>query len=78
LVKCFDPAAEKKPRAIKLTKTEGLVAALDAAEERISELDLASLSEQENKDVIKAVDSLRQTINAFFGQVGPKQSRGSA
>ena len=45
------------------------MAALAATEDRIAELNLETLSEPEKSSVTKAVDSLRQTINAFFGQV---------
>ena len=62
-------AAAKKTQKVPRTKAEGFVAALAATEDRIAELNLETLSEPEKSSVTKAVDSLRQTINAFFGQV---------
>ena len=62
-------AAEKKPR-VKRTKAEGFVAALGTMEDKIADLNLETLPAEEKSSVIAAVNSLRQTINAFFGQVG--------
>ena len=46
------------------------MAILATTEDKIADLDLETLSTQEKNSVIRAIDSLRQTINAFFGQVG--------
>ena len=62
-------AAKKKTQRVKRTKAEGFAAALATTEDKIAELNLEALMAEEKSIVIKAVDSLRQTINAFFGQV---------
>ena len=61
-------AAEKKTRALR-TKAEVLTATLAAAEDKIAGLNLETLSAEGKSSVITAVDSLRQTINAFFDRV---------
>ena len=61
-------AAEKKPR-IRRTLAEGFVAALGTTEDKIAALDMATISAPEKSSVIAAVESLRQTIFAFFDQV---------
>ena len=63
-------AVVKKTNVVKRSKTEGFVAALAKMEDRIAKLDLETLPAEEKSDVIAAVSSLRQTINAFFSQVG--------
>jgi len=61
---------EKNVRPVRKTKVEGMVAALGTAESKIAGLDMATLSAEEQRSIIAAVDLLRQTINAFFSQVG--------
>jgi ParB family chromosome partitioning protein len=60
----------KKTRAVKRTKTEGIVAALTTAEAKITALDMGTLSAEEQSGVIAAVDSLQQTIYTFRDRVG--------
>jgi len=62
-------AGEKKTRTTNRTKAEGIAAVLAAAEDKIADLDMATLSAPEKSSVIAAVESLRQTIYAFFDQV---------
>ena len=62
-------AAGKKTGTVRRTKAEGAAAALAAAEEKIAGLDMTALSAAEESSVIAAVESLRQTIYAFFDQV---------
>ena len=59
---------EKKPR-VRRTVAEGFVAALATTEDKIANLDLATLSAEEKSSVIAAADSLQQAIHAFFDQV---------
>jgi len=61
-------AAGKTTRA-RRTKAEGLAAALAAAEEKMAGLEMEILSAEEKSSVIAAVESLRQTIFAFFDRL---------
>ena len=62
-------AAVEKIQKVKRTKAESFAGTLAATEGKIAELNLETLSAPEKDIIIKAVDSLRQTINAFFDQV---------
>jgi len=62
-------AMGKKTRAVNRTKAEGIVSALAAAEDKMAGFDLETLSAPEKSSVIAAVESLRQTVSAFFDRV---------
>ena len=62
-------ATAEKTQAVRRTKAESFAATLATTEDKIAKLNLETIAAEEKSIVIKAVDSLRQTINAFFDQV---------